>query len=398
MARFSGDLSTTAVVPTFNRAVFLTECLNAILAQSLQPAQIIVVDDGSNDGTEETLRRFGNAVEVVRMPNRGKSAGLNVALARARHPLIWIVDDDDLVLPDALAVLTDLIKTDGKAGFAYGRYNRFSVDPETGCRHIFDTGYWRQSAPDDFLTATLEDFFVHQPGMLVRRSLYDRVGPFNEGLPRSQDYDMLIRLARVARSVATETIVFLQRQHDGYRGTASGRFSSDQRVARWIKADKEILQRCYAELDLSEFLPSRRIDGPEATRRATLQRAAIMARKKLWEPALNDFEAAASIGGAKLSNTEKNLLKRAMLSKYGCDEILQDKSISHRIRALSRQSETGRQIARGLARGLVWRIREQLRDKSPLRAAHYARLGLAWTLPTSSPPNPTARLHRRPDD
>ncbi len=380
MERSSRDLSTTAIVPTFNRAPLVAECLKAILGQSLPPAQIIVVDDGSQDHTAETLRRFENRIEVIKMPNRGKSAGVNLALSRASHPLIWIVDDDDVVLPEALAILTGLIRSEPDAGFAYGRYHRFAVDEESRERRIFATGYWRPCAPGDFLTATLEDMFVHQPGMLVWRDCYDRVGPYDESLPRSQDYDMLIRLARIAKPVSTESAVFLQRQHEGDRGPASQRFGAGERMRRWMEADRTILQRCYAELELSEYLPDRHCKNPQHQRQALLQRGTIMARKKLWNLALQDFEVASDLGGAMLSEAEDRILKRAVLSKYGCDELFQDQRISQSIIALGKRSETGRQIARALSRGLMRRTKEQLRAARPLKAGRYAGLTLSWML------------------
>ncbi|WP_299390750.1 glycosyltransferase family A protein [Pelagibius sp.] len=374
------DFSTTAIVSTFNRAALVSECVESLLGQTLPPAQIIVVNDGSDDDTEDILRTYGDRIEVVQRANKGKSAGINLALSMARHPLIWIVDDDDLVLPQALAILTGLLKGAPEAGFAYGRYLRFAVDPRTGRQDLFNTGYWETCAPENFLAATLEDFFVHQPGMLVRRAVYDQVGPFDERLPRSQDYDMLIRLARVTLPAPTEAVLFHQRQHDGDRGTAAARFTVDQRELRWIEADKQILQRCYRTLELREYLSSRIIETAEARRHALLQRATIMARKKLWDLALDDLESAALVSGAGLSATEKTTLRRAVFSKYGCRELLADKSVSRRVQRLARRSTGGRQMARTLARGLLWRVKEQLRAGNRLEAGRLASLMLSWGL------------------
>ncbi len=395
MERSSRNLSTTAIIPTFNRAPLVAECLKAILSQSLPPAQIIVVDDGSEDHTPDVLRQFEGRIEVIRMPNRGKSAGINLALSKAREPLVWIVDDDDIVLPEALAILTGLIRSDPDAGFSYGRYHRFAVDEKSDKWRVFDTGYWRECRPDEFLIATLEDMFVHQPGMLVWRDCYTRAGAYNEDLARSQDYDMLIRLARIAKPVATEAVVFLQRQHDGYRGPASQRFGPDERMSRWMEADRAILRRCYAELSLAEYLPDRLKGEPQHQRQALLQRGTIMARKKLWELALQDFGAAANFGGSGLSEIEGRILKQAVLSKYGCDELFQDQRISQGILSLAGRSETGRQISRALSRGLMRRTKEQLRAVRPLKAGRYAGLTLSWMFGNPRVPRSTRYPNHR---
>ncbi|WP_420348187.1 glycosyltransferase family 2 protein [Pelagibius sp.] len=394
MTASSEGFSTTAIVSTFNRAALVSECLEALLRQTLPPQQIIVVNDGSEDSTDETLRAFGSRIEVVRRANRGKSAGINLALSMARHPLIWIVDDDDLVLPEALAMLTGLLQGAPEAGFAYGRYLRFAGDPHSGRKEIFDTGYWRTCAPSDFLTATLEDFFVHQPGMLVRRALYDRVGPFDERLPRSQDYEMLIRLARVALPAPTEAIVFHQRQHDGDRGHAAARFAVDQREDRWMEADKQILLACHRALELREYLASKTLESPEDRRHALLQRATIMARKKLWALALDDLESAALASASPLSDVEKAVVRRAVFSKYGCRELLDDKTVSRRIQNLARRASSGRQMAQALARGLLWRVKEQLRAGNPMEAGRLASLLVSWGLQPPLALSSTGRSNR----
>src|SRR5688572_6812621 len=97
-----GAADCTVIVPTFNRAAFVGETLDSLLAQSWPPGQIVVVDDGSTDGTPSALDRFGDRIEVIRKPNGGKATALNAALPLVRHGAVWIFDDDDIALPDGL--------------------------------------------------------------------------------------------------------------------------------------------------------------------------------------------------------------------------------------------------------------------------------------------------------
>lgn len=349
----------SVIVPTFNRAGLLGESLEALLRQSETPAEILIVDDGSSDGTPQIAAQYGDTVRLIeKNENKGKAHSINIAMTEIRHDLVWIMDDDDLAAPETLKTLTSLLADNPKAGFAYGRHDRFCVT-QTGAHTSLGAGYWRTCPPDEFLIATLEDFFVHQPGMIVRRETFHLAGKLDESLARSQDYDHLIRLARVAPCVSSEDIAFHQRQHDGARGTGANRFSADQRDAKWVSFDQQIFQKLHAEMTLDDFLPGvLKADTPETERRALLQRGVIMARKKLWALALEDLAAAAQVGGAPLSEEEQAILRRAFGSKYGCEEILSDSLLCTSIRGLRHQGVHGADIVRNLARGLRWRIRE----------------------------------------
>ncbi|MFC6489431.1 glycosyltransferase [Nitratireductor sp. GCM10026969] len=353
--RFAFDVS--IIVPTYNRAHFLAECLDALLAEVRPIDELIVVDDGSTDETLNVLSNYADRVIVLTTPNRGKAAALNLALERARCTLVWIVDDDDIVCKGALETLLALFASCPGPDIVYGRHLRFISQGRKAEPRILGTGYWSDCDPESFLIATLEDLFVHHPGMIVRRSLYQEVGPFNEKLARSVDYDMLIRLARKGRVASTNAIVFHQRLHDGDRGPAKKRSVSANRDAVWIDHDKTIFRAIYADLPLSAYLPHREVLTSEDHRRALLQRGTIMARKKLWTLAFRDFVAAPEQSGAPLTHEECAILRKATGSKYGCLEILSDPDISLEMTALAQRSRLGKALVRALARGLIWRIR-----------------------------------------
>jgi glycosyltransferase involved in cell wall biosynthesis len=173
--------SVTVLIPTFNRAHLLVESLDSVLAQTRRPDQIIVINDGSTDDTLERLEPYRGDIEILNKDNAGKSAALNKALSVAKGDLIWVFDDDDIAEPDALEILLGLLDENPDADFAYGRHDRFEVRPD-GRVKWKDTGYWRKSPPEDFLFETLLDMFAHQPGMLVRKSLYIKAGAFDESL------------------------------------------------------------------------------------------------------------------------------------------------------------------------------------------------------------------------
>lgn len=92
----------SVVIPAFNAAGFLTEAIESLLAQTVQPAEIVVVDDGSTDNTASVLGRFGPPVVVVRQENRGETASRNRGMEIASHRFLAFLDADDVAAPTRL--------------------------------------------------------------------------------------------------------------------------------------------------------------------------------------------------------------------------------------------------------------------------------------------------------
>ena len=379
--RGTGDARTVSVViPTFNRAHLIGETLASVLAQTRPADEIIVIDDGSRDNTRDVVGAFDGPINYRAKPNSGKANSLNVALEMVRGDFVWIVDDDDLAEPGALARLLGLIAENRQAVLAYGRYERFSVDAATGAKQRAPAGHWRMVDDAHFLVTSLEDFYVHQGCMIVRRDAYEAVGPFDPTYVHTEDCDMLIRLARYGPCVGTDEVVFLQRQHDGERGSAAQRYGAADREAIWINSEKAIFERLRGEMALDEFLPRGRTADTDAARReALIQRATIMGRKKLWAFAVEDLKAAAAIDCGALSEAERDCLRRAMGSKFGCNELLTDRDAVTAIAGVAREGTVGRAMVRTLGRGLVWRVREAASAARPGEAFGFARLAARFS-------------------
>ena len=110
----------TAVIPTFNRAALVCRAVESALAQELPPDEVIVVDDGSSDGTAEALARFGERVRCLRQANAGVAAARNAGVRAASSDWIALLDDDDVWLPGHLARMRKAIAaTDGVAALYF---------------------------------------------------------------------------------------------------------------------------------------------------------------------------------------------------------------------------------------------------------------------------------------
>ena len=295
----------TAIVPTYNRARYLATAIDSVLDQTLRPAEVLVVDDGSVDETREILKTYGARIQAIHKTNGGKASALNLALKNARGEFIWIFDDDDVALPDALEKMFNALAEHPESAFAYGSHDHLVES---------DSGQFRVVQPDlridislDFRLSVLERCYIFQPAMLVRRAVFDAVGPFNEALVRSQDYEMLMRITRRFSGVDVGSILFHQRQHSGPRGSAASPVAKGKVASAWIRYDDMIFSQVYATYPLSEYLADRNHGelSPSEKRSALLERACIMARKGMWSHAAADLKAFSALlrSSAELSLT-----------------------------------------------------------------------------------------------
>ncbi|HSH42226.1 MAG TPA: glycosyltransferase family A protein [Arenicellales bacterium] len=175
------------VVPTHDRAAVLGRALESVLEQTVRPAQCLVVDDGSSDGTADLVRRSFPEVSYLKQPHRGVSAARNLGIRHARAPWVAFLDSDDCWLPGKLEQQLDAL--DG-TDFAichsdeiWIRHGR-RVNP---MRKHRKRGGWiyRHCLP---LCA------ISPSTSMVRRELLEEIGGFDESLPACEDYDLWLRL------------------------------------------------------------------------------------------------------------------------------------------------------------------------------------------------------------
>ena len=307
---------TTVIVPTFNRERFLGESIASLLRQTVLPDQILIIDDGSTDKTAEIAASFGAPVEYHWKENGGKSTALNFALRHCTGDFVWIFDDDDIAHPTALERFLKALEANPAAGFAYGEYARFSDPAQIDSRDYEVIEFGHVNA-DNFFASHLEYCHVHQPGLLVRRECYDKVGGFNEAMVRSQDYEMILRLARRFTSVRIEGLAFFQRQHNMVRGTNKVVISYANRNKAWSSYDLLIMEEVYKLVDLHEYLDRSEQSLPKTVdleMQALLKRSSVMARKGLWHHAAADIlrfaSTAESIGKTGLTDQERAIVQR----------------------------------------------------------------------------------------
>ena len=302
--------SICALIPTYNRAPMIKECIDSILAQTRPVQQIIVINDGSTDNTQDVVKAYGEKVTLINKPNGGKSIALNVGLQHATADYIWICDDDDIAAPDGLEHLAKVLDEDTSVDFVCGT-NTLFVDTPTGRVFSNATYHPRQVEPSIKLRF-LEGMFTHQFAMLVRRSLYEKVGPFREDLIRSQDLEMSVRLSRYNKAIYVPHVVFYQRQHEGMRGSSSDQFDANKNKEKWLTYNQKIFVRVKQDYSLQEFTPTFALqrNAQQAKRAALIERSYIFAMHGMWQDSADDIVAACGISGVP---TEEELYLSGLL-------------------------------------------------------------------------------------
>jgi glycosyltransferase involved in cell wall biosynthesis len=360
-------------VPTYNRKEYLCEAILALQNQSRPVDEIIVWDDGSSDGTDKMI----SALQIpnltyVHAENAGKCAALNGALSHATGDYIWICDDDDIALPHAAEKLAVVLDVNPDIGISGGGYERFR-DTDNG-QERSGPGYWPDLSNGTPLRHLLEDIYLFQNATMVQRSCYDAVGPFNENLVRSIDYDMIVRLAIRFPLHMSEDVLFLQRKHDGDRGPASARHSIAKVESVWSAQDRVVFQGLRDKIPITLIAAMFDGDETQVLRAAYIQRATIFARHDLWDFAIDDLQRAEKLGReTPLGPLEFAMCRRAVSGKQG---VRIDSNQLRRLKDLSRSSLIGDQIARSLGRGLIWSIRKAVTDRD---FATMMRLGATLT-------------------
>lgn len=191
--------SISVVIPAYNRADVLPRSMGSVLAQTLSPLEVIVVDDASTDETERVVREAGSElVRYVRQPERaGAQAARNRGIRESRGDWIAFQDSDDEWLPDKLerqvALIDDQWTVVHGSAVVPGR-----ADPMP-----------RRRIPADALDALLRGPAPFLQAMLVSRTALDRIGGLDEDVPAYQEWDTSIRLAHFCRFVAPEDPVFV---------------------------------------------------------------------------------------------------------------------------------------------------------------------------------------------
>jgi glycosyltransferase involved in cell wall biosynthesis len=229
-------------VAAYQAEEWIAEALESILGQTRPPHEVVVVDDGSTDGTACELERFADRVRIIRQPNGGCPAAFNTAFRAAAGDFVALCGSDDVWRPDKLEWQAQAIQAHAEADVLFGHAELI------GCR---EGEYPRPAGVGLLDNGVLADELYREcvlcaPSVVIRRSLFERLGPFVENFG-ADDYEYWFRCLRAgARFYYDPRPLLSWRQHENNLTQQTGWMDESARQVReWYAAD--VSERAIAE-------------------------------------------------------------------------------------------------------------------------------------------------------
>jgi glycosyltransferase involved in cell wall biosynthesis len=233
----------SVVIPAYNAARYLGAAVESVLAQTFDDLEVLVVDDGSTDGSADLVADLGPKVRVIRQPNSGVSSARNRGIAESAGRYLAFLDADDTWLPEKLERQLAALRASPAGRFCYTAFVIADAELQPiELRRAALSGTARE-------TLLLDGNVVGASTPLCERELLAEAGQFDPSLSQCADWDMWIRVAAHTDFLYLDEPLVNYRQH----GT---NMSNDPRL---LEEDSvEVLERAFAAPDLDPGLAGRR--------------------------------------------------------------------------------------------------------------------------------------------
>jgi len=216
----------SAIIPVYNCERYLAEAIESVLAQTYRPIEIIVVDDGSMDGTADIAQSY-EEVRYIYQTNQGRGAAMNVGIKVARGEIIAFLDADDLWTPNKLSVQMDYLLGHPDVGYVIARMQNF-LEPGA------------QLPPQITKDLSLTDYAALSVGTLVaRKTVFDQVGDFDNSYEHAKDVDWFVRAKEAGVHTAIlPKILLYRRLHRSNRS-----YQTQTKTSEFLRVVKSSIDR-----------------------------------------------------------------------------------------------------------------------------------------------------------
>ena len=178
----------SVIIPTYNRKKTLARAIQSVINQSFSPFEILIIDDGSNDGTEEWVKENFQNIKYIYKNNHGVSSARNVGIENAHGDWVAFLDSDDEWLPNKLYKQVKSIESNPKMKFFHTNeiWIRNGVRVNQMKKHKKYGGY--------IFEKCLDICRVSPSSVLIQKEVFDNIGIFDESLRVCEDYDLWLRI------------------------------------------------------------------------------------------------------------------------------------------------------------------------------------------------------------
>lgn len=235
----------SVIIATYNRAHYICDAIDSVLAQTYKDYEIIVVDDGSTDNTKEMLDKYNGKIRYTYQANSGVSAARNLGVNLSKGQYLAFLDSDDMWLPEKLEKQMEAIKEDG-VGLVHT--SKYMVDSNGNF-----TGDIRPLYPAKNIYDLINNHNICM-SVLAKKDLVIKAGMFDEGISGSEDKDLWIRMAKLSKITFLKEPLIKYRVHpdntcndseklyDGHVKTFNKLLKDNS-----IKLDKTLLKKRLAQ-------------------------------------------------------------------------------------------------------------------------------------------------------
>jgi len=197
------DAGVSVIIPVYNGERFLREAIASARRQSIAAIEIVIVDDGSTDGTAAIAETLGRDVRLIRQPHSGVTVSRNRGIAAAQGAFIAFLDCDDIWTDDKLALQVPMLREHPDIQIALGHTRRMWISPA------------RDGAASG-VCLTEPELQLHLGAALIRRPIFESVGAFDESLSHTEDWDWFMRVRERGLVVVVHPeVTLLYRRHGG---------------------------------------------------------------------------------------------------------------------------------------------------------------------------------------
>lgn len=202
----------TVIIPCHTREKFVKTTIDSALSQTYPNIEIVVVDDGSTDGTRNILESYGARIKILEHPgriNKGQSAAINLAMRQTDSKYVAILDSDDVWVPEKIERQVEFLEKHPDVGLVYA--NGIAID-ENG-KSLYQIMGEEHVETNNPVRTLLECHFTLPSNALVRRTAFNKAGEFDETLRSAQDHDIAIRLSEVTKLAYINEDLYFYRRH-----------------------------------------------------------------------------------------------------------------------------------------------------------------------------------------